>query len=218
LIPWPYELGQGAQVPRLRLVTPPAEEPVTIADAKVQLGVPQSVSAHDSWLTSRIAAARQRCEAEIRCSFVSSGWELSLHGFPIDPRLAISLETIVSGSALAIELPTPPLISVESISYLDVAGVRQTMSPSAYTVLPGSPGLVVPAYGTNWPTHRRYPGSVLIDFTAGYGAASAVPDCIKAAILVYLTWLFEKRGDENADLPQAVKDLLAAEDPGVDFG
>ena len=47
-----------------------------------------------------------------------------------------------------------------------------------------TPGEVVPAYGTFWPSARSTKDAVRVDFTCGYGAAEDVPQGIKRAVLL----------------------------------
>jgi uncharacterized phiE125 gp8 family phage protein len=65
---------------QLKLVTPPAEEPVTLAVAKAHLRV--DISDDDTLIPYYLAAARRLCEKEVRRAFVTSTWDLVLDGFP----------------------------------------------------------------------------------------------------------------------------------------
>ncbi len=93
---------------RLRLITPPAMEPVTLAEAKLHARIDHDLE--DGLLATFIAAARQHGEQLTGRQFVEAAYELSLDGFPCgdDP----------------IELPKPPLQAVESISFVDRDGAR----------------------------------------------------------------------------------------------
>lgn len=208
----------------LTLVTPPAAEPISLAEAKAHLRV--TFVEDDVLIAALAAAAREACEGEIDRSFIATGWRLGLDRFPwpenpvrsFDPRV---FERPLVGSASPIRVPVGRLASVQSITYLDSEGVRQTLDPSAYTVEAGDAGRIVPAYGTSWPTHRVHPGSVLIDFTAGYGpAATDVPASVRAAILLTLGNLYENResiviGQTPVILPMGVAWLLAGENWGA---
>ena len=86
-----------------------------------------------------------------------------------------------------IDLPRPPLQSVESIQYIDTAGNVQTLAPEDYVVdaSSGEIGRVALAWNRFWPITRCSINSVVIQFTAGYGdAAEDVPQAIRQGILI----------------------------------
>ena len=59
------------------------------------------------------------------------------------------------------------------------------------------------------PTDLRILNAVEIAFTAGYGAAGAVPQPVKQAILQTVADLYSHRGDEADVVSQAAQVLLA---------
>lgn len=181
----------------LTLLTAPGEEPITLADAKAQLRVDHT--GDDPLITGLIATARQAAEARTGRALVTQQWRQTLDAWPIDG---------------VIELDAPRLVSVEAVSYLDPAGVRQTLHASAYQVVTDTLiGTVRPAYDTDWPTCRETPGSIRIDYTAGYGNAAAVPQPIKAWMLIAMaTWYGQREalitGASVAELPRSFWDGL----------
>jgi hypothetical protein len=66
----------------------------------------------------------------------------------------------------------PPLISIDSVEYLDTNGHSQTLPPTAYAVTPGFPGRIAPAYGQLWPLSLPQIGAVTIKYTCGYGSTT----------------------------------------------
>jgi uncharacterized phiE125 gp8 family phage protein len=97
-----------------------------------------------------------------------------------------------------IDLPRPPLQSVESIQYIDTAGNFQTLAPEDYVVdaSSGEIGRVALAWNRFWPITRCSINSVIIQFTAGYGdAAEDVPQAIRQGILIEVSNLYENRED-----------------------
>jgi phage conserved hypothetical protein, phiE125 gp8 family len=123
-----------------------------------------------------------------------------------------------------IRLPRPPLQSVTSVKYLDAAGVLQTLDPTKYQLdLDREPARIRPAPGTLWPTtYLGYFGMALapvqITYVAGYGAAAAVPDTIKAALKMHVAQLYEYREAVSdrplTAVPMAVESLLATVETG----
>lgn len=165
----------------LRLVTPPASEPLTLAEAKDHLRVTHN--AEDNLLAAYVSAARQACEGYQRRSYITQTWELALDAFP-------------SAHAGEIELPRPPIQSVTSIKYIDTDGAEITMATADYQVdVDSEPGRLFPAYGTRWPATRVVPNAVRIRYVAGYAPTGApsvvdpagnVPEPVKQAMRFYL--------------------------------
>lgn len=164
----------------LSLQTAPSGEPLTTAEAKKQCEVATAITAHDTFLDSLVAAARQDFERITGRVLLTQTWDLYLDRFPLgsDPIL----------------LPKPPLISVTSVVYTDTAGASQTMTASDYLVSTGrEPAKIALAFGASWPVARAQQDAVRVRFQCGYGAASAVPAMIKAGLLLLVGHWFTKR-------------------------
>lgn len=175
----------------LTLVTPPAEEPVTLDEAKLHCRVDAGITEHDALLSALIVAAREQVESETGRALVSQTWRLTLDCFP----------------PLPIVLPRAPLVSVDSISYLDTSGDSQTLNPAAYRVVTDEVlGKVVPVFGGQWPAARRTEGAVTVKFVAGYGEAQDVPQAIKQWILLAVGGWYGQReaivAGQVAELPR----------------
>jgi len=70
-----------------------------------------------------------------------------------------------------IRLPYPPLIKVESVKYLDAAGIEQTLDTGVYRVNETSLMLLP---GESWPSPGSFDDAVRVRFKAGYnGTAGA---------------------------------------------
>ncbi|MBS0207512.1 MAG: phage head-tail connector protein [Planctomycetes bacterium] len=194
----------------LQLVTPPAVEPVTLAEAKDWARV--EITDDDALITSLIVAARRYVEAHLKRALITQTWKLTADQFPV-----LGQQWTLVGPEL--RLPLPPLQSVTSIVYEASDGTPITLDPSTYIVdTISQPGRITPAYSQSWPAARPVPGSVQIAYVAGYGDASAVPDSIKTAIKLLVAHWYKNReavGDAGAPVPLAVENLLAAESAGV---
>ncbi|MFT0532265.1 head-tail connector protein [Castellaniella hirudinis] len=159
----------------LKVITPPATEPVTLTEAKLHLRV--DGNDENALITSLIVAARQGAEHMTGRALMPQTLELSLDDF-----------------APEIQLPRPPLTSVTSVSYVDGGGVMQVLDSSAYAVNDhGQAASLVPAFGTSWPQARDQVSSVLIRYQAGYASASDVPQAIKSWMLIRIGTLYEHR-------------------------
>ena len=168
-----------------RIVTQPATEVITRAEAKKQLRLNPADSHEDDLIDSLITTARQTCESLCRRSFINTTWRYTFDNFPGG----------CSRNEDQIFLPVAPLVSITSIKYYDTASVETTLDSTAYFVdTNGEPGRVAPVYGTIWPVIISIPNAVQIDFVAGYGAlASDVPEGLKSAIKLLLTHLYKNR-------------------------
>ena len=162
----------------LKRITAPTETPVDLATAKAHVRV--IGTAQDSLITLYLEAATANLDGKdgiLGRGIVTQTWDYSLDSFPSE----------------AIEIPLPPLQSVTSIKYFDTTGVEQTLSSARYFVDTASePGWVV-VDADGWPSTYDSANSVTIRFVCGYGAATAVPSSLKAAILLAVGDLLENR-------------------------
>ena len=162
----------------LQLITPPAEEPVSLAEAKLHLRV--DFPDDDALIVAIISAARQHAEMLTRRQFIAARWKLVLDRFPEH----------------AVALPRSPLQSVVSIDYLDTGNVLQTLPASDYTVDAAcEPARITPVFGATWPVTLPQIAAVSVLFDAGYGTAADVPEGIKAWIKLRVGSLYEHRED-----------------------
>jgi len=181
----------------LSLVTPPAVEPVSLADAKGQLRL--SLADDDALITALIVAAREYVETFTHRALITQTWDDTRDAFPGDDVIWLPKAPLF--------MATPPVIT-----YVDTNGATQTWSSTLYTVdAPTGPkarlACLVPNYGQSYPSTRAVINAVTIRFVAGYGAtATTVPASLKHAMkLVIETWL---AGSSAAPLPSAVDALL----------
>ena len=160
----------------LQLVTPPAGEPVSLAEAKLHLRV--DVDDDDALIGSLISAARQAAETLTGRQMITARWKLVLDAFPCH----------------AILLAKCPVQSVVNIQYLDMNGMSQTLPLVDYVVDTScEPARITPVFGKTWPPTLPQIGAVTITFDAGFGAASAVPEGIKSWIKLRVGSLYAHR-------------------------
>jgi uncharacterized phiE125 gp8 family phage protein len=85
--------------------------------------------------------------------------------------------------------------SVTSITYTDQTGATVVLAADQYTVdVKGQIARIWPAYNVFWPYAQQVPNAVAIRYVAGYGAASAVPQCVKNWMLMKIAVAWEYRG------------------------
>jgi uncharacterized phiE125 gp8 family phage protein len=122
--------------------------------------------------------------------------------------------------APAMELGYAPLMSVESVKYIDSDGVEQTLTEDTdYSVDTWSePGRVYCAYDTSWPSARCQRNAITITFKAGATAGTTDPgenvrpDWLHA-IKMWTKHFFDMRdivqvGASVATMPEGIPRLL----------
>src|SRR5712691_3102830 len=209
-----------------KVITGPVTEPVTLAEAKAHLNV--TIPDDDNLIENLIRAARRKLEWEYRRAFVTQTLQLSMdyfgqpefvptwmYGWP-PSMLSYGPTGWMQATASVIEL-RPPVSSIVSVTYVDPAGVVQTLASSGY-YLDGSsePGRLVPALGKVWPVTGPLPGAVKIQYATGAASSDLVTDDIKAAVRLYLGELYQNREDVIVDtrivalaIPDGVDALMA---------
>jgi uncharacterized phiE125 gp8 family phage protein len=160
---------------QLSLITGPASEPVTLAEAKAWSRV--EIDDDNDLLTGLIVAARALVEARARITVVNQTRELVLSG-----------DDVPTGSDV-VRLPRGPLVSVTSAKYY-TGGVLTTWSSANYVAALGVPGLIAPAVGQSWPTCDDRPDALAIRYGCGHGAALVnVPADVAALVRVAMRLL-----------------------------
>lgn len=164
-------------------ITQPAELAVSMEAARTAARV--DGPALDSEIIMVVKSATARAEHITGRAFIQRQYRVSLDAFPA-----------------AVKLEYPPIVSVESVRFLDADRVMQTLDPQDYDVdLVSEPGWVVPADGRAWPTSATHINAVSVDYTSGYGLTEAsVPDCVKEFILASVQAHFFPGAIKSEDL------------------
>lgn len=182
---------------RLELLTPPATTPVSLPEVKARLRIDDATD--DDGVTRLIAAATSHAQSMTGRAFVTQSWALILDAFPCG----------------SISLPLPPLQSVQEISYIDSTGATVVLPSTDYLVdKNGMIGKIHRAYQKQWPAARAQPMAVRIEFTAGYGAADAVPADLASALMLLVAHWDQNRepvviGTIVSSVPMSVDSLLS---------
>jgi uncharacterized phiE125 gp8 family phage protein len=157
-----------------------------ISDAALGAGAPTTNTTSDPEISAIIKVARQMAELELQRYLITQTLDAYFDEWPwVDDRSEIRL---------------PPLQSVTSITYVDTNGDTQTLAANRYMVdAVSQPARIRPAYGVTWPSVRDQTNCITVRFVAGYGAASAVPDCVK-------TWIKLKIAELHPGVRQAMPD------------
>lgn len=184
-----------------KVVTAPASEPITTAEAKLHCRV--DLTDDDVPIAAWIVAAREEVERISGMALISQTLELVLPNWPIGDR---------------IELPRPPLTSVTSVKYKDKDGNETTWDSANYLAgVDSVPGVLVLAWNAVWPSVDLYPiEPIRIRYVAGFANAAAVPQSLKQAMLLLIGHWYENReagGDtvgEKAGVAFGVDRLIAS--------
>jgi hypothetical protein len=173
--------------------------PVALADVKVWLKVPTTLTADDALITSVVKAAAGYFEKITGRDLISKTYKTYLDDFPTSN----SLEYYSGVSALiakrndnGIKLRKSKLQSISSIQYY-IDSVLTTWSSSEYyfTDLPDYSSIYL-VEDQEFPEVDTRKQSVVITFVAGYGIDDTyVPEDVKQALLQMISYLYENRGD-----------------------
>lgn len=192
----------------LTQLSQPEAEPIDRAVALRHLRV-TSADEEPYILEQLLPAARERAEADTNRQIITARWQLTLPAFPCG----------------SIALPKGRIQSVESVTFVDVAGeTQELLADEDWRLLSNrEPGEIEPV--GDWPaTAARRRDAVAVEFRAGYGDdATSVPALLKSGILLVLGHLYENRQDVvvgeggAARIPQNASDLFLKFEVGDEF-
>jgi uncharacterized phiE125 gp8 family phage protein len=183
-----------------KVTTEPTNEPVARTEAKLHLKVDYTTD--DDLIDELIKTARQWCEDYEGRSYMTQTITLYMDSFCSD----------------VIYLPRPPILSVDSVKYLDDTDTWQTLDTSIYDVdLFSNVGRIILAYGQSWPTTLADRNAVQIIYKTGYSEtaadASKIPSRVKSAMKLIVGHLYENRensiiGLTAQNIPMGATSLL----------
>lgn len=162
--------------PSIRVKTQPAIEPITMEEAKKQLEIAGSDSAHDEHIDRLIGAVREEWEQDTSVATITQTIE------HIQPRWQA-----------CIRLTVRPVQSITSVKYLDSDEAEVTVDSSSYSLdvarrlLRFKGDYTVPVTSSEWNAWQ-------IEYLAGYGdTINEVPQMDRSAMLLLLGYRFENR-------------------------
>lgn len=165
---------------RYRVTVPPAFEPVTLDEAQAHLRSNDDVT-ENGIITALITAAREYCEAVTRRALAVQ-----------------TIEAYPERFTRCMELPKPPLQSIESVKYIDSAGTEHTVAETDYIVDAVS-GCI---YFSVLPYFDPYPvNPIKITYIAGYESA---PQSVKQAMLLLIGHWYINREAVGVDVGRPV--------------
>ena len=179
------------------LLTPPASEPLSLAEAKAWLRLDSSTE--DDLVSALIVSARMIVEATTRRMLLTQSWRLVLDAWP---------------QSNIVKIPLAPFQSVAAMRVYDRNNVAQPVA-AALATIDASPDRARLYFSGNPPMPGRAIAGIEIDVVAGYGALpSSLPEPIRQAMRMLVARWYENRGDIEIDsgamrLPASVAALLA---------
>jgi hypothetical protein len=195
----------------ITLITKPDDEPVSLSEAKEYLRIDDQVD--DTLVRSLILTATEWAENQTARSLINRTLKLSIDGIQeIEESLTEGMTTAPFKQFYQnyIEIPFAPLQSVTHIKYFSDTDVESTWATSNYYVdTVREPARVVLRDGGTYPTDLRNANGIEVTFVAGYGEnPTDVPEAIRVAILQYITFLYEHRGDFERFPPPKLPSVL----------
>lgn len=202
-------------------VTPPAVEPVSLADAKMYLRMDDCNTGQDDLLTRLIAAARRWVEGETEQRLITQTVRQTHDRWPGRPeRLTLPddgrISDVLQSNARWVELLANPVQSITSVTVYADDDTPTVWAGANYRLASAQGGRfrLAPRANSAWPSVTRQTDGVEIVYVTGYGATGAdVPAPIREAMLRLVAYWSENRGDAvvgavGADTREAVNALL----------
>lgn len=175
----------------LRMTAPPAQEPVSLSQAKLALRVADDLDDDDLYISLSISAARSYLEKTYDVKVITQSWELLLQNFPRADR---------------IRFPVGPIQTVDYFRYTDTGfnvtdiPVGNDASSGLLVRLSKVPAEIVLPFGKVWPgVTLQTADAIAIGFTAGFMLNASpnlmpIPPQIIQAIFLLTDHWYENRG------------------------
>ena len=171
------------------VVIPPVVEPVSLSDAKAQLGILPEQEDHNFFIAQKVSTARRFIEQRLGITMV-----------------ATKLRGVWRECPRVVALPAPPLL-VDADHPVTVAVDGETVPSSEFEVdadlRPGEITFDQPQFG-----------KLVVEWWAGREPGTILCPMLHSAILMYVDHAFRNRGvladDQVVVLPVGFDDLLAA--------
>jgi uncharacterized phiE125 gp8 family phage protein len=178
------------------LLTPPAIEPLSLADAKTFLRVEHDDD--DAVIAGLIAAARGQIEALTRRALIVQSWRVTLDRWPRDRRLSLRIA---------------PLRAVLAARLFDAQGSAQPLDAASFGIDAAASIVLAPP---GLPRPGRAAGGIALDLELGFGpAAEDVPELLRHALRTLVAHWYDNRGlaaigQSVALLPGSVAAMIAS--------
>jgi uncharacterized phiE125 gp8 family phage protein len=176
----------------IRIITPPATEPLTLAELKTALRI--DGTSDDTLLEALIVAAREFCEDYQKKKYITQTLELVLDYF----------KEIIEFNSCS------PVQTVTSVKYYGTDGLENVVNSNIYLLDKDSfVARLLPKYAELWPSNQLQPANgVVIRFVAGYGTALDVPQTVKQAMILHIKLLYDDYKPEEFERIEKARNIL----------
>lgn len=184
-----------------RLVMGPTSEIITVAEAKKHLNIGDDTS-DDVLIARLIGAARHVAQDLTGRTVAACRWAVSDLAWPRGREIVLS---------------KPPFAALVSFTYLDAAGMSQTIPESLYyTATVDRFGRVLLRDGESWPGLRMRAPGWTVTYDAGYSESGELPVELREAMYQLIGHWYAHRegivvgesGMRVAEMPLGVRELL----------
>lgn len=179
------------------LVTGTSTLVVSLAEAKEELKIDTSDTSQDNVITRLIYTATNYFELVTGRDLINKTYKCYLNSFPNVGYGYAPITYGGYGNCNQIRILKSKLQSITSIKYYS-NGVLVTWDAANYYITDENDyAAIYLTDGSNWPSDvDNRMQAIVITFVAGYGIdATFVPYDIKQALLQYIVYLYENRGD-----------------------
>jgi len=158
----------------VEIISDIAIEPVTVAEVKAHCNIAHDLD--DDLISSLITATRQYGEHLTQRAWGEKTIKIHMDKFPCN--------------GASIELPFPPTMSIDSITYNDEDGTEIELASIDYFLAYGLVWSAMPAYGLSWPETRGFADDLRVVYTTGY---TTLPESLKAWLKTRVAGMYEQR-------------------------
>ncbi len=182
----------------LKLLSGPAQEPVSLAEAKAHVKVDHADE--DTLIASLITAARIHVETTLSRLLITQSWAWFLDEWP------------EAGATDHLVFPVSPIAAVDGVTIYQADDSSSSWGSQNYFAdLVSDPPRLYRRAGKSWPKPGRVANGIEIRFTGGYGSdGAAVPMPLRQAILLLVAHWYERREPVSLEHPVTAVPLTVA--------
>jgi len=173
----------------IKILTQPVVEPVTLTEARQQVGLMPDQTEFDAFLLRAIATGRRLIERRLGATLVATQYRASWSTAPA-----------------VLDLPNPPLLQAE--------GYGLVVTVDGVEVDAGDYEIDADAMPATVTFDSQPSGKIVATYWAGQSPETLIEPTLRSALLMYVSHAFENRGiladGSSTELPQGFEALLAA--------
>jgi uncharacterized phiE125 gp8 family phage protein len=181
-------LSEGLKMAFYETSTEPALEPVSLAEVRAHMIIDDSIGTDDDdVITGLIVAARIHVEKVTGKAMITRTMAMVLNHWPVTAG-----QVYAPGGTL--EIKRGPFQSVTKVETFNEDGDATVWAADNYYSNPSNGrGVLCPKGQSYFPTPTRAVAGIRVEFTAGYGGASDVPESLTLAVKMLVAHWYEHR-------------------------